>query len=56
MEGKTAYEATYREMVEALCLAASIARNGDRAPESHAQTAVQAVDALIALQAQRGAA
>lgn len=49
-------EATYRKLAEALVLAASVARNGDRAPEAHAQTAVQAVDALIARQAQRGTA
>lgn len=53
---KPADETTYREMAEALALQGSIARDGSLKPETHADYAILAVDALIRRQAARGGA
>lgn len=46
-------EATYREVVEALALQASMTCDGKLSPATHAQAAKRAADELIALQERR---
>lgn len=50
---KLASEATYREMVEALALQASMTCDGKMSPDAHAAAAIQAADALLARQEKR---